>query len=76
MASIRNTKKFVKKSIRLQRTVSIVIKDESEEDGNTLWLSAFAGSGVQFTKFSIVSTWCDTPIVAVPYWRIGIIKSL
>ena len=68
---IRTFKKLVKKSMKLDKAIELRIKDESEEDGNLLMLASFAGCGIELHKFTVVSTWCGTPIVAVPYWKIA-----
>lgn len=66
---IRTTKKHIKALRRKGISFYLIIKDESEEDGNRVLFTPKDEIG--FTKLGVTILWADIPITYIPYWRIG-----
>lgn len=66
MASIRVTKKFLKKN---KGFLTIKLKDESIEDGDTLFITP--DDTTTFRQFGVVFSCAGIDYLHVPYWKFG-----
>ena len=69
MASIRKTKKFLKNS---KGFLTIKIKDENIENGDTLFVTS--DDTLTFRMFGVVFSCAGIDYLHIPYWRFGSIQ--
>ena len=69
MASIRKTKKFLKNS---KGFLTIKIKDESIENGDTLFVTS--DDTMTFRMFGVVFSCAGIDYLHIPYWKFGSIQ--
>ena len=69
MASIRKTKKFLKNS---KDFLTIKIKHESIEDGDTLFITP--DDSMKFRQFGVVFSCAGIDYLHIPYWKFGSIQ--
>jgi len=69
MASIRKLKKFLKNS---KGFLTIKIKDESIEDGDTLFINP--DDAMTFRQFGVVFSYAGIDYLHIPYWKFGSIQ--
>ena len=69
MASIRVTKKLLKNS---KGFLTIKIKDESIEDGDTLFITP--DDSMTFKQFGVVFSCAGVDYLHIPYWKFGSIQ--
>lgn len=69
MASIRKTKKLLKNS---KDFLTIKIKDESIENGDTLFVTS--DDTMTFRMFGVVFSCAGIDYLHIPYWKFGSIQ--
>lgn len=69
MASIRKTKKLLKNS---KDFLTIKIKDESIENGDTLFVTS--DDTMTFRMFDVVFSCAGIDYLHIPYWKFGSIQ--
>lgn len=69
MASIRKTKKFLKNS---KDFLTIKIKDENIENGDTLFVTS--DDTMTFRMFGVVFSCAGIDYLHIPYWKFGSIQ--